>query len=121
MVCQNVSDVHELVVVPDASDEAVLVSTNVEYGQRTAGLGSNTICVRVDLPSILQAIPLRTAGRFEPVSQRILCIWILLPEVPKRLQTDYSHIDIMSNRRPTVKQELDNLSKLPPAAREAVR
>ena len=70
--CQHVLDVYEAGVVSNAGDEAVLVDADIEDRQGAGGPRSDTICVRVVLPGIVQAVPLGMRGCLVPLPQRFL-------------------------------------------------
>lgn len=93
---QDVTNVHEPEVVPDARDQAVLVPADVEYGERFTPLACDPVRVRVRLPDVFQAVPLRSRNRLEPLPQRLLRIGVLVPELSQQLEADDAHIAILS-------------------------
>lgn len=105
------ADIDQLVVVPNTSDQSILVATDVEDRQGAGCLRSNSVSVRVILSSILQVGPLSMGRSSIPLPKGFLGVGVLLPECPQGLEADDSHLDILSNRRPSVKNDLDKMSK----------
>jgi hypothetical protein len=90
------TNVYKLKIVPNARNQSIFIAADVENGQGIIVGSMNAIGVRVIAPDILEAFPFCMSGRLIPLPQRPFRIGIPLPELPQRLQTDYAHLDIMS-------------------------
>lgn len=102
-VRQHLADVDQLVVVPDARDEAVLVAADVEHGQRLAAPVRDAIGLGQVRPQLLEALPPGVQSQLVPLPQRRLGVGMPRPELAQAFEADHAHLDILSIRRPAVK------------------
>ena len=105
------SHVDKFEVISNPCDQSILITADVEDGQRIASTTFDAVGMGKRPPDIGQILPFGLERGSIPASKWFLGVRMPVPELPQRLEADDPHIDILSIWQEEVKSKIDNLSQ----------